>query len=343
MRIADVALVISTNDVAAVLAAARQYAVDGIVTTSDYPVRTVALVCKELGLCGLPERAATICTDKYLQRELFRAGVLLCPDYALVESPGRLPEATQRLPFPVIVKPVDSSASRGVSRVDNPQGLGDAYTLARSYSRNGNVLMEEFISGPEYSIEILVQNSVVHIVAITEKTTGGDDNCFFVETRHVIPADITLEATKSIYNTVHEAVLLAGLNNCASHTEIKLSPIGPVIIEMAARLGGDYIASDLVPLATGVSMLEGVIRIALGQEINAEPRYSRAAGVQFVTTETHTRAMMYFERIRNDRRVHRIELQPKPNGAMLRSSMDRLGYCIASAESRQELLPLLEI
>jgi carbamoyl-phosphate synthase large subunit len=342
MRIADAALPISTNDVAAVLAAARQHAVDGILTTSDYPVRTVARVCRELGLCGLSERAATISTDKFLQRELLRSNGLRCPNYVLVNSLEKLLELAQEFQFPVIVKPVDSSASRGVSRVDASQGLEDAYALARSYSRSGSVLVEEFISGPEFSVEILVQDSVVHIVAVTEKTTGGDGHLFFVETRHVIPADLPVESTRVIHDTVRQAVLAAGLDNCASHTEIMLSPDGPVIIEIASRLGGDYITSDLVPLATGVSMLEGVVRISLGQKIDVEPRHSRAAGVQFVTPEAHARASMHFERIRDDARVCRMELRPKPDGAVLRSSLDRLGYCIASADTRDELLPFLE-
>jgi len=342
LRIADVPLLVSTNDVKAILAAAREHAIDGILTTSDYPVRTVARVCRELGLCGVSERAAEISTDKFLQRELFRSKALPFPEYLLVESPSDISEAARRLTFPVIIKPVDSSASRGVSRVDVPEKLDDAYTLAHSYSRNGKVLVEEFIPGPEFSVEILVQNGKVHIIAITEKTTGGEDGRFFVEERHIVPAALKLDATRAIHESVRSAVLAAGLDHCASHTEVKLSPRGPVIIEMAARLGGDYITSDLVPLATGVNMLENVIRMALGQDLDPLPRQSRVAGVQFVTPATYSRAAAHFERIRNDARVHRMELHPKPEGAVLRSSMDRLGYCIASADTREALLTLLE-
>lgn len=340
LRIADVPLVISTNDVDAILAAARAHAIDGILTTSDYPVRTVARVCRELGLPGLPEAAAAICTDKFLQRKLLRSCGLLCPGFELIESSEQLP-AADRLAFPVVVKPVDSSASRGVSRVDDRSGLRYAWELARSYSRNANVIVEEFISGPEFSVEVLVEHSVAHIVAITEKATDGEGERFYVETRHIVPALLSAADAEAIHGAVRKVIAAVGLDNSASHTEVKLAPQGPVIIEIAARLGGDYITSDLVPLATGISMLENVIRMAIGEPIDPAAKRSHVAGVQFVTPENHARATEQFERLRRDPRVHRLELHPRPESAVLRSSLDRLGYCIAAAETREELLPVL--
>jgi len=337
LQIADVPLAISTNDVHAILAAARAHAIDGILTTSDYPVRTVARVCRELGLHGLSEASAAICTNKFLQRELLRSCGLICPGFELIESPERLP-VLEGLAFPMIVKPVDSSASRGVSRVDDPSGLRDAYEFARSYSRSASVIVEEFISGPEFSVEVLVQHSVVHIVAITEKVTGGEGEGFYVETRHIIPASLSPAQIEAIHGAVQKAIVAVGLDDSASHTEVKLSPQGPVIIEIAARLGGDYITSDLVPLSTGVSMLENVVRVALGEEIDPTPVRSKFAGVQFVTPENYARAAERFEQMRGDPRVCRMELHGKPKDASLRSSLDRLGYLIASATTRDELL-----
>jgi biotin carboxylase len=342
LSIADVPLVLSTNDVDAILAAARAHLIDGILTTSDYPVRTVAAVCRELGLDGLSEAAAAICTDKFLQRKLLRSCGLPCPAFALIGSPEQLPTVEQ-LAFPVIVKPVDSSASRGVSRVDDRSGLRDAYELARSYSRSANVIVEEFISGREFSVEVLAQHSATHIVAITEKATDGEGERFFVETRHIVPAPLSRANIEAIHGAVRKAIAAVGLDNSASHTEVKLAPQGPVIIEIAARLGGDYITSDLVPLATGVSMLENVIRMAIGEKIDPVAKRSQVAGVQFVTPENHARATEWFERLRGDSRVHRIKLLSRPKDAVLRSSLDRLGYCIASAATRAELLTVLNL
>jgi len=116
-----------------------------------------------------------------------------------------------------------------------------------------------------------------------------------------------------------------------------------VIIEIAARLGGDYITSDLVPLATGVSMLENVIHLALGEQIDPLAKSSHVAGVQFFTPENHTCAAGQVERLRGDSRVHKMKLDAKPEDAVLRSSLDRLGYCIASAATREELLVVLNL
>jgi carbamoyl-phosphate synthase large subunit len=343
LGLADVVpLVVSTNDTEAILEAARRHRVDGIVTTSDYPVRSVARVCRELGLAGLSERCAEICTNKFLQRQLLRAEGLVAPECLLVGAAAGLADVASRLRLPVVVKPVDSSASRGVGLVEDWAALGAAYREALSYSRSKQVLVEEFISGPEYSVEVLADGSGAHIVAITEKTTQGEDGRYFVETRHIVPADLAGEAERAVRACVERAVRAAGIAHAASHTEVKLTPAGPVIVEMAARLGGDFITSDLVPLATGVSMVEAVIRLALGLEIDAGHRWSQVAGIQFVTPANHGRAETHFARVRGDARVKRLELRPKPAGAVLRSSLDRLGYCLASAESRGALLAVLE-
>ena len=89
-------------------------------------------------------------------------------------------------------------------------------------------------------------------------------------------------------------------------------------------------------------MLKCVIQIALGEGIDTTARQSKVAGVQFVTPETYDRAAAHFDRLRGDSRVERMDLQPKPDGAHLRSSLDRLGYCLASAVTRKELLTLLD-
>ena len=111
------------------------------------------------------------------------------------------------------------------------------------YSRHHQVLIEDFIVGREFSVETFTQNNETSIVAITEKMVIGEKQGYFVEDTHIEPARISEQEYKLIADTVLNAIKLIGLDNCPSHTEVKLNDTGAYIIEIACRLGGDYITS----------------------------------------------------------------------------------------------------
>jgi len=260
-KYADVKSTISTIDKNAVLQLAREENVDGILTTSDYPVRVVAYVSEELGLPAMSQKVAEVCTDKYQQRLLFKQNGINTPFFLQCATNSDLSLLKD---YPYIVKPVDSSASRGVERVNSQEQLHKAVETACGLSRSGKAIVEGFIGGKEFSVETLTQSGVTHIIQITEKLTRGEELGFFVEDTHIEPARISEAEAGSIRNEVLKAVKAVGVDNCPTHTEIKLWNGKPYIIEMACRLGGDYITSDLVPLSTGVSMMENLIRLSLG-------------------------------------------------------------------------------
>jgi biotin carboxylase len=337
---ADKKLIISTNDTEALLEAANELAIDGVITTSDYPVRSVARIACELGLPGLSERCAEICTDKYLQRRVLGDAGLRVPHHLLITPQDTVPASWC---FPVIVKPVDSSASRGVQRVDGADELYDAVKYAKSFSRSGCVIVEEFLKGYEFSVEVLVQHGAAHIIAITQKSTSGDEGRYFVEEQHIVPAEISQDDENAIRETVSQALIAVRMDNCASHTEVMMTAAGPVIIEIAARLGGDFITSDLVPLATGVDMMQNLIRISLGETIDPKPRHNKFAGIHFITPENYDLACAKHSLLRNDPRLKRFERDKMTGNRKLQSSLDRLGYWIVCADSRHELQDALSI
>ena len=265
MKYADVALSVSTNDRDAVLVAAREYAVNGILTTSDYPVNVVAFVARKLSLPAMSVEVAKICTDKYLQRQLFSENRINCPFYKLIAGGEDLVALDD---FPYIIKPIDSSASRGVKKVNNRDELMDYFPVACSFSKSGKVIVEKFVEGREFSVETLSQDGRTFIIAITEKITKGEEQGFFVEDAHLIPANLSVAEKCLIETEVLKAISVIGVNNCPTHTEVKLNADGAWIIEIACRLGGDNITSDLVPLATGVDMLENLIRLSIGEPVD---------------------------------------------------------------------------
>lgn len=335
MKYADKAVVISTMDMEGVLECCKQEGVDGLLTTSDAPVNVVAFVGETLDLPSMTAKVAKICTDKYLQREIFAANGVNVPYFQLCTKDSDLRSLKD---FPYIVKPVDSSASRGVKRVSNTDELVSAVVEALDYSRSGNVIVESFITGKEFSVETYTQNNVTTIVTITEKLCIGEDKGFFVEDTHIEPARITQEEWTCIETEVKKAIKAIGINNCPTHTEIKLNDKGAFIIEIACRLGGDYITSDLVPLSTGVDMLENLIKVALDENIDVERKFNKCSLVQFLNPENYDRCKSFIES--KDAHIIRYEIKDFEN-KQIKSSLDRLGYVIIQADKMSEIETIL--
>lgn len=328
---ADVKSTISTIDKDAVLQLAQKENVDGILTTSDYPVRVVAYVSEKLGLPAMSQEVAEVCTNKYQQRLLFKEKGINTPFFLQCDTKSDLASLKD---FPYIVKPVDSSASRGVERVNTKEQLNKAVETACGLSRSGKAIVESFIGGKEFSVETLTQENETHIIQITEKLTRGEDKGYFVEDTHIEPARISNSEADFIRNEVLKAAKAVGVNNCPTHTEIKIWNGKPYIIEMACRLGGDYITSDLVPLSTGISMMENLIRLSLGEAIDVTHKFNKWSCVQFLNEQNYSRCKDFIAKEKDF--VKRSEIG-EYRDKVIKSSLDRLGYLIFQTETRSDL------
>lgn len=332
----DMFIQMDTNDTSGVLQRARLNQINGILTSSDLPVRVVAAVNEELDLSGINMKAAEICTNKFLMREHLRTHGFLFPKYKQLKSEEDIIDVDF---FPAIIKPLDSSGSRGVKRVNSVQELLTAIPSSRAFSKSNSILVEEFIDGPEFSVETLSQGSQTHIVSITEKWVKGKESKFFVEDRHIIPANISQELEREIQQIVLRFIQTLDLGDSPTHTEVKANQNGVYILESGARLGGDFITSDLVPLATGVDMLENAVKISLGEKIDTEKKTNMYSGIQFINSENYNRTTRFIKK--NPKKLIRYQIDPFRE-SLLESSFDRLGYFIAVANTREDLLELLD-
>lgn len=332
LNLAAIPVVLDTLDMEGTLEIAKEYNVDGILTTSDQPVKTVAYVCEMLNLKGLNRAAAELSTDKFLQRYLLAQKGILIPKFLKVKEIYEVKDALTNWRFPVIVKPVDSSASRGVSQIDCIDELDKAFKEAKNASRSGEIIVEEFIVGNEYSVECLTQNGKTHVIGITEKFTVPNLN-YFVEEKHIIPADLSNEHILELSDYTKKIIEIFDIDNSATHTEIKLTKEGPILIELGARLGGDFITSHLVPFATGVDMERNIILIALNEPVEVIKKIDRHAGIQFIHKYNYfdVKEMLGFKDYEK-KVVHPFSLKD------LKSSLDRLGYLICTDDSREGLL-----
>lgn len=255
--------VISTIDIDAAVDAAKKHKIDGVMTlATDMPMRTVAAVAKECGLVGVSEETAIKATDKSVMREALRTAGVPVPKFFRVASINEFRTAVESIDGSFMVKPADSSGSRGILKVDDRENLDSAYEYTKQFSHNGIVVVEECMVGPEVSVETLAIDGEVHVIQITDKITTGSPH--FVEMGHTQPT--RLDCAEEIKKVAIAANKAVGIENGPSHTEIIATEDGPKIVEIGARLGGDCITTHLVPLSTGVNMVEACIRIALGEK-----------------------------------------------------------------------------
>ena len=268
-RAADYFYPISIVEVDQITEKCREIGICGICSiASDLASITVNYVANKLGLVGNSMDSTKKSTNKHLMRLAFEQNGDPSPKSILVDSSTDL--STLNLCYPVIVKPTDRSGSRGICKLESGDGLLEAVKYAIDEGFEKKALIEEFAEGQEYSVEGISYRGEHHILAITLKYTTGAPN--FIETGHLEPAPIDIETFKSIKETIIHALNSLGLENGASHSEIKISKDGIVkIIEIGGRMGGDCIGSDLVRYSTGIDYVRAVIQIACGEKPDLTP------------------------------------------------------------------------
>ncbi len=270
--------IISTTDICAAVKAAKRYKIDGVMTlATDMPIRTVAAIARECGLVGINEDTAIKATDKSVMRETLRRAGVPVPAFYKVENLDEFMSVIHRITPPFMVKPADSSGSRGILKVDHKGHAKDAYEYTRSFSRSGIVVVEDCMKGPEVSVETLAYEGEIQVIQITDKITTGAPH--FVEMGHTQPTG--LECVEEIKKIAIDANRAIGIESGPSHTEIIVTEEGPKIVELGARLGGDCITTHLVPLSTGVDMVEACIKIALGMRPDFKPTMSRGSAIRY--------------------------------------------------------------
>ena len=268
--------IVGGQDFEGTMAVAKKYQIDAVVTAAtDKPLVMMARVAKELNLPFYSVETAQWSTDKFKMKERFEFG-------GVPHAQGRLiskVEEAEGLVFPVIVKPRDNSGSRGVKFCRDKKELQTSIDEALENSKLDTVLVEEFIEGPEYSIESLHHDGKSEVIQFTEKKTT--EFPYNVELGHIQPANISDENKQRIREIVAKIGKALYFVNCPSHTELKINERGIFVIETSPRLGGDYITSTLTPLSTGVNLEDELLKISLGEAINPAPKAIQYSGVRF--------------------------------------------------------------
>lgn len=249
--------------------------IDGVITFWDREVHSVAAICDKLHLPGSSPESVLNAKNKYRMRQALQKNNVPQPAFHYVKTKNDLLNAIRITAFPFILKPIAAAASQGVFLINDESEIDFAYQAIENAFRPSywfhphEYIAESYMVGTEYSIEGIVQKSdEIFFVGITSKQTTSQ---YFVEWQHCFPASINNQNAHLIYNISKKAIEALGLTHTAFHIEVMMTKSGPKIVEVNARLGGDFITSELIPLASGFSMAEAAIKTALGIKINVAP------------------------------------------------------------------------
>lgn len=346
---ADICLPISTIDTEKVLEAAKKYEIDGIMTlASDMPMRVIAKVSKEMDLVGINEATALKTTNKIIMRQALLKNKVPIPYFYKASNESEFLEAVEYIKHKecrCIVKAADNSGSRGVDllRDFKKATLKKAYKYCKQYSRSGDVIVEEYMEGPEVSVETLSIDGECRVIQITDKLTTGAP--YFVEIGHSQPSELDIKIKKKIEAVAILANKAVGITNGPSHTEIIVTKEGPKVVELGARLGGDNITTHLVPLSTGIDMVECCIQIALGERPNYEAKLEKASAIRYIKSNEGIINSIFgvnnarkMEGIQQVSIVHDVGYQMKS----IKSSADRLGFVIAQGDTIKDAINFCE-
>jgi biotin carboxylase len=264
--LADRFEVVDLKDREGLLALARRHhernELDGVFTAGTDFSSSVAWIAEHLGLPGIPFQTAMRATDKCLMREAFREAGVPSPRFACVSGPADPRSLLGALDFPLVVKPVDNMGARGVRKVDSPHALVDACRSALLLSRSSRVIVEEYMEGPELSLDAVVYRGRVTVCGNADRHISFPPN--FVEMGHTMPTCLD-RATRERVEEVFEAGIHAiGIEDGAAKGDIKLTPNGPMVGEIAARLSGGYMSGWTFPLSSGVEVTQAAMNIAVG-------------------------------------------------------------------------------
>ena len=271
-RYADEYYNISTTDKEKVLALAKTLDLDGIVCyASDPAAPTAAYVCEALGLPTSPFRSVEILANKDLYRDFLRKHGFNCPNAISCKTEEEVLEAAKQISFPLLIKPVDSSGSKGVALVNNIEELQENIANAFHYSRRKIVILEEFVEsfGPPIGGDGFSVNGKFVFWAFADVIYDNESKNPMAPVAETYPCSWNMNIQNKIANDIQRLLDLLDMKTNAYNIEVRIDSEGKIyLMEIGPRSGGNAIPV-ITKLATGIDMVEYTIKDALGEDCSS--------------------------------------------------------------------------
>ena len=338
----DQALLVDYTDTARLLPLVRSlhqaYPLDNVVSLTELGLLPAAEIDQMLGLGGNPLATVGMLMDKWRMRRHLNALGVSVVAAAVGETERDLRDFAGVHGLPVIVKPTSEAGSLGVFAVHDAAELGSVVARLRSLDL-GRFLVEEYLDGPEISVETVSFDGRHVVVAVTDKVLGRPG---FVEIGHSMPSrqpSLVLCQVGQLVTTFLDAV---GLRHGPAHTEIKLTSRGPVVIESHNRVGGDRI-NEMTEIAVGVDMDRHALGARLGmiEPLQQPPRPLAGAAIRFLTPSPgRVTAVTGADAVAADPALVELEISVKPGDEVppLTWSEDRVGHVMARGETAEDAI-----
>jgi len=335
---------------------AKKHRIDGVVTFWERDVVLTAKIAQMLHLPGMSIEAAQRGRNKLLMIEALHKSNVPHPRFWPVNNFQDLLEGLEYIQLPAILKPLSGAASKNVVKIEtkNPKDLRklffQLYKLTQPehdpifYYDPGRFLLEEYLDGPEVSVEGIVVGKETYLVAITDKLPMHGP--YFIERGDNLPSRHPLYIQERIYKIVEKAIKVLGFENCGIHAELRIVKEQPKIVEIAARLGGDYIC-DWVETVYGVDLAKKIVRIALGETVNPKRKFQHCylSGRYFIPHKSgYLKALRGLEALKKLPGLHELKIlynigdfvRVPPQG------YDYIGWVVAEGSSPQKADEVVE-
>lgn len=266
-----------TDDPASIVAGIKSLRPEGITTFSEFQIVATAHAAAALGLLFHDRTVAAAVTDKARQRALLAAAGLPTATQRLISSVNDVETAAAAVGFPAVLKPRHGAGSRDTFLVTGPDELNDALANAREQSRRDGLVLEQLLVGDpsvagtawgDYvSVESVVLDGVPRHVCTTGKFPLARP---FRERGQFVPSTLAADVSAEVHLLVSAALEALSVRDGVTHTEVKLTPEGPRILEVNGRVGGQV--AGLLRRAGDYDLLAAAMRIAVGAPVAEGPR-----------------------------------------------------------------------
>ena len=330
------------------VAIVKQEQIDGVIhPCSEVSMNVMGRIHDELNLSGVSRKQAVVATNKHLMREAFKMGDAPSPISILAKSAEDAWEHfCSDFDTNAILKPSRNSGSRGIAKVErgiSKEEFFRLYDIALEESRDNSVLIEQFIEGPEFSVEIIVWEGRVNVLTVTDKKTTEAPH--FVELGHNQPSCFPDETVTLIKDAAVRGVKALGVDKCACHAEVKVQDGRAYLMEIGARMGGDFISTVLTRLSTGIDMVAAAINCALNIEPDLTPKAApQGVCIRYFCPKPGKLVSISNTEALNDPRVHEWEIYHQVGDEIpeVTSSLCRSGHVIVTEETPQKAIAFAE-
>ena len=337
---ADQVIELDTRDKKEILLAARKEKIDGICTSgTDVAVATIGYVCENMGLAGIPYQAAQIVTDKAKMKDAFQKNHVSASRYEKVLTIQEAAAAAQKIGYPVVVKRVDSSGSRGITLVSKEDKLEAAFYDALAGSKLPYVLVEEVLTGKEIGVDGFVKDGKLVFLAPHEKFVYHGAK-ITVPMGHGFPLCEEETVVEEIARQMQLAVDAAGLDQCPVNADVFIRDGKAWIIEIGGRTGATCIP-ELIGIHYGFDFYETMIRNALGERIIFEGMGKTPCMAKLLVSPVSGWITGInwegLEAIRRENIVIQIDYPAGHMVSAMENGTDRIGPVIARTKTEAEL------